>query len=279
VGPGLIFHELVTAGIPTYNLKVVKRQAIDSGILKFATAVREGERPNLPILRACLQESPDFCHSNEFDLNLLRSLWEEAGKSEKCIILAPTNSGEFGVDTINAFIQDYVGPDRSKLLYLDVEFGLIPWRIKGRYLHLGDQVMITANDYQNNIRNGDLATITEVYSQPTENGEYGVMNLEGSLIPINDGVIEKLDLGFCITIHKSQGSQWPVAIMLLSREGENMTDRSLLYTGATRPKERLVILGHETSISRAIERGNFSESRVVALRELLPRNISTALAC
>jgi exodeoxyribonuclease V alpha subunit len=279
VGPGLIFHELVKAGIPTYNLKVVKRQTAESGILKFATAVREGEKPHLPKLETCLRESPDFCHSNDCNLDLIRSLWEEAGRSERCIILAPTNSGEFGVDTINAYIQEYIGTDRPKLRHLDIESGLVPWRIKGRHLHLGDQVMVTANDYQNSIRNGDLATITEVYARPTENGEYGVMELEGDLLPINDEVIEKLDLGFCITIHKSQGSQWPVTIMLLSREGEHMTDRSLLYTGATRPQERLIILGRETSIARAIERGNFSESRVVAIREILARNSLSALAC
>jgi exodeoxyribonuclease V alpha subunit len=139
--------------------------------------------------------------------------------------------------------------------------------------------MITANDYQNHIRNGDLATITEVYSQPTENGEYGVMDLEGRPIPVNDEVIEKLDLGFCITIHKSQGSQWPVAIMLLSSKGENMTDRSLLYTGATRPQERLIILGRIASIIRAIERGNFADTRSVAIRELLPKPEPAAVTC
>jgi exodeoxyribonuclease V alpha subunit len=279
VGPGLIFHELVKTGIPTFNLQVVKRQTAESGILKFATAVREGEKPRLPKLETCLSESPDFCHSNDFDLDLIRSLWEEAGRSEKCIVLAPTNSGEFGVDTINAYIQEHIGTDRPKLSHLDIDSGLIPWRTKGRHLHLGDQVMVTANDYQNNIRNGDLATITEVYSRPTENREYGVMELEGDLIPINDDVIEKLDLGFCITIHKSQGSQWPVAIMLLSPEGENMTDRSLLYTGATRPQERLIILGRETSIVSAIERGNFSENRKVALKEILTKPGSAVVAC
>ena len=112
-----------------------------------------------------------------------------------------------------------------------------------------------------------------------ESGEYGVMKLEGKSIPINDEVIEKLDLGFCITIHKSQGSEWPVAVMLLSPEGENMTDRSLLYTGATRAQERLVILGREASITRAIERGNFSDIRKVAIRELLPKPRPTAIAC
>ena len=266
-----MFQELVKSGIPTFNLKSVKRQAADSGIHKFATSVRMGKKPLLPKLGISLETSPDFCHSKDLDLDLIRKLWVEAGKSEQCIILAPTNLGEFGVDTINAYIQDSIGSNRPMLRYLDENAGIIPWRIKGRYLHLGDQVMVTANNYLNNIRNGDLATITETYPQPTESGEYGVMVLEGRPVPINDEVIERLDLGFCITIHKSQGSQWPAAIMLLSPEGENMTDRSLLYTGATRPQKRLVILGRETSITRAIKRGNFSDSRTVAILELLPK--------
>lgn len=271
VGPGLIFHELVKSGIPTFNLLAVKRQAADSGINRFATSVRMGEKPVIHALGDCLEESPDCCHSGDLNLGRIKDLWDEAGRSERCIILAPTNSGEFGVDSINAFIQDFIGTDRPTLRYLDERARIIPWRIKGRYLYLGDQVMVTANDYQNDIRNGDLATITQVYSQPTTNGEYGVMDLEGRTIPINDEVIEKLDLGFCITIHKSQGSQWPVVIMVLSSEGENMTDRSLLYTGSTRSQERLVILGRITSLMRAIKRGNFSDTRAVAIRGILSK--------
>jgi exodeoxyribonuclease V alpha subunit len=277
VGAGLIFHELVKSGIPTFELTAVKRQAADSGIHKFATSVRGGDKPLLPKLGNCLEDSSDFCHGKDLDLNRIRALWDEAGRSEQCIILAPTNSGEFGVDSINGFIQEFIGTNRPVLRYLDDSHGLIPWRIKGRHLHLGDQVMVTKNDYQNNIRNGDLAEITQVYSQPTESGEYGVMELEGMPIPINDEVIEKLDLGFCITIHKSQGSQWPVAIMLLSPEGENMTDRSLLYTGATRPQERLVVLGRLALITKAIERGNFSDKRAVAIQEFLPKPIPSGL--
>ncbi|MGP4845428.1 AAA family ATPase [Marinobacter sp. 1Y8] len=279
VGPGLIFHELVKSGIPTFNLTTIQRQAADSGIHKFATSVIAGQKPLLSKLGDCLKDSPDFCHSNALDLERITSLWDEAGRSEQCIILAPRRSGKYGVDSVNAYIQNFIGNDRPVLLYLDDSHGLIPWRINGRHLYLGDQVLVTKNDYRYNIWNGDLATITEVYSQPMESGEYGVMKLEGKSIPINDEVIEKLDLGFCITIHKSQGSEWPVAVMLLSPEGENMTDRSLLYTGATRAQERLVILGREASITRAIERGNFSDIRKVAIRELLPKPRPTAIAC
>lgn len=268
VGPGLIFHDLVKSGIPTFNLYAVQRQAADSGIHRFATSVREGLKPQLPKLEDCLKTSPDFCHSNDLDLEHIQNLWHEAGRAEHCIIIAPTNTGEFGVDSINAHIQGFIGTDRPILRHLDMT-GWIPWKIKGRSLHLGDQVMVTANDYQNHMRNGDLATIIKVYDQPTDNGEYGILELEGELIPINDDVINKLDLGFCITIHKSQGSQWPVAIMILSKEGGIMTDRSLLYTGATRPQKQLLILGPEAFIRRAISRGNFADQRRVAIRELL----------
>lgn len=279
VGPGLIYHELVKSGIPTFKLTEVKRQAAHSGIHKFATAVREGKKPALPKLGNRLEASPEFCHSTDLDLDHILYLWNEAGQSERCIILAPTNSGDFGVDTINGYIQDFLGVNRPKLRYLDENAELTPWQIKGRHLHLGDQIMVTANDYPNNIRNGDLATITDVYAYPTETGEYGTMLLEDRSIPINDDVIEKLDLGFCITIHKSQGSQWPAVIMILSPEGERITDRSLLYTGATRPQERLVIIGRESSIAKAINRGNFSETRRVAIQDLLPKSSSPDVTC
>jgi len=278
VGPGLIFHELVRSAVPTFHLTAVKRQAESSGIHAFATSVRNGVKPVLPALNQTLSESPDFAYSSQLDLENVRKLWDEAGRSESCIILAPTNTGEFGVDSVNAFIQDYLGGSRPSLRHMDLDGHVIPWRVKGRNLHLGDQVMVTANDYKNEIRNGDLATITQVFNEPNEEGHYGLMNLEGVVIPINDEVIEKLDLGFCVTIHKSQGSQWPVAIMLLSTEGELMTDRSLLYTGATRPVRRLVILGPESTINKAIDRGNFADKRLVAIQELLPKTAPELLA-
>lgn len=272
VGPGLIFHELVKSAIPSYQLSAVKRQAEDSGIHHFTTQARNGQmQEELPPTGLTLEESPDFSHSPDASLDAIRELWIQAGKAERSIVLAPTNAGELGVDRINAYLQEHLGLLRPRLYYEDREGGYIPWRIKGRYIHLGDQVMVTANDYKHGVRNGDLAVITEVFKSPTEEGEYGAMILDGKRIPIDDAVIEKLDLGFAVTIHKSQGSQWPVVILVLSPEGEKMTDRSLLYTGSTRPQEKLVILGDQRLIHKAICAGNAADRRKVALQEMLPQ--------
>ena len=91
----------------------------------------------------------------------------------------------------------------------------IPWiTSSGTKLRLGDRIMVTRNDYDADIRNGDLGEITEVYDSPKD-GAYGVMQIDGKLVDITDDTIDSIDLGYAITIHKSQGSQWPKCILML----------------------------------------------------------------
>ena len=80
-------------------------------------------------------------------------------------------------------------------------------------------------------------------------------------------MLEKLQLGYAITIHKSQGSQWQTCFVMLPQEAEAMIDQTLLYTASTRPSERLVLMGYQTVIEQAIRRGSIALSRKTFLRE------------
>ena len=243
----------------------MKRQKESSGIHKLATQIRSGLSEEAV---TSLSSYDDIQHFPKVNLELIEEVWCSEGGMEKAMILAPTNIGSIGVDAINTHIQNSIGINRPRLHYIDEGGEKLPWKVKGRYLHLNDQVMVTENDYKNSIRNGDIATIVEVYND-CDGGVYGVMDLDGLQIEINDKVISKLDLGYAVTIHKSQGSEWSSVIVLLTDDGKAMTDRSLLYTAATRSQERLIVMGAKSLFTNAIEMGNFADLRTVGLAEFV----------
>lgn len=265
VGCGLVFHEIIKTRVPTYHLTAVKRQNEYSGIHKLATYIRKGEAT---LALSCLAGLNDVIHHTSPTLEFIYSVWESEGGAKRSIILTPTNIGHLGVDNINSYIQKQVGLNRQRLHHMDKDGVKLPWRIKGRYLHINDQVMVTENDYAKGIRNGELATITQIFDDCSD-GVYGVMELDGQTIEIDDNVISKLDLGYAVTIHKSQGSQWDTVILVLSDGGVFMTDRSLLYTAVTRPEKKLFLFGDKNLINSAIKSGNLADKRIVGLSELV----------
>ena len=87
------------------------------------------------------------------------------------------------------------------------------------------------------------------------------------MINVTAELLEKLQLGYAITIHKSQGSQWPNCFVMLPNEAERMIDQTLLYTASTRPSERLVLMGDDRIIEKAIKVGSKALNRATFLRE------------
>jgi exodeoxyribonuclease V alpha subunit len=132
----------------------------------------------------------------------------------------------------------------------------------------GDSVLVIANNYDTNanIRNGDLGVIKQVYDSPN-NDSFGVLELNGELIQINQNVLDKLELGYAVTIHKSQGSEWPTAFVMLPSEAIHMIDQSLIYTAATRPSQRLVLMGDKTVVEQAIKVGATALNRSTFITE------------
>ena len=133
----------------------------------------------------------------------------------------------------------------------------------------GDPVLVTANNYDEDadLRNGDLGLIVEVFEQPNEDGAVAVIEVNNNLINVTVELLEKLHLGYAITIHKSQGSQWSNCFVMLPNKAEKMIDQTLLYTASTRPSDRLVLMGDKRLIEKAIKVGSKALGRKVFLKE------------
>lgn len=270
VGNGLVFHTLTDTQIPFFNLTQVKRQSEESDIHRFSTAVRNRLLQLPQSTKNTLKESSDCSIETSPTISRLIALWRESGGIEQSIVLSPVRKGQFGVDNLNTELQAAVGNDRQPIYFQDSLRGWIPWVTStGSRLVKGDPVLVIANNYDENadIRNGDLGLIIEVFDQPDEDGAVAVIEVNNNLINVTAELLEKLHLGYVITIHKSQGSQWPNCFVMLPNEAEQMIDQTLLYTASTRPSERLVLMGNERIIEKAIIVGSKALSRKTHLKE------------
>lgn len=270
VGPGLIFHSLTRPNmpLPTFQLSQVKRQAPESGIHSFAMAIRNGDASILPPTQQALVDSTDASLETEMSLERAYSLWCQAGGREQTIILSPVHKGELGIDNINIHFQKREGGHRP--LVKNPHIPHTEWRNKkGQWLFEGDPVMVNQNDYVLDVRNGEFGYIHEAWSEPNEEGSIGIVMLDNGPASLSVDLLEKLELAYAITVHKSQGSQWTNIIVTLPEEAIHMTDQALLYTGATRPQERLVIMGLQSTINAAVKKGNIALNRKVCLGGLI----------
>ncbi|MEL4239868.1 AAA family ATPase [Shewanella xiamenensis] len=270
IGNGLVFHALTDTQIPFFNLTQVKRQNEQSGIHKFSTSVRNGLFDLPELTKNTLKESSDCSIETKPTIERLIKLWQESGGVEQSIVLSPVRKGDFGVNNLNMMLQTSVGNDRQAIYFQDSLRGWIPWVTStGARLLQGDPVLVIKNNYDEDadVRNGDLGRIVEAFKQPYEDGVVAVIEVNNDLINVTAELLEKLHLGYAITIHKSQGSQWPNCFVMLPSEAEKMIDQTLLYTASTRPSERLILMGDTRGIEKAINVGSRALDRATFLKE------------
>ena len=270
VSDGLVFHALVDTPLPSFNLSQVKRQSELSGIHRFASSIRESALEMPCRTQRTLAESEDCSIEPNSNISRLIELWNEAGGIGN-IVLSPISKGVLGVENINTQLQQAVGLDRPALYYRDELRGWIPWITPtGAQFFEGDPVLVIANNYDEDadIRNGDLGIVTEVFKKPNEQtGALGVIEVNGSAIFVTPDILVKLQLGYAVTIHKSQGSQWHTCFVMLPIEASQMIDQTLIYTAVTRSTDRLVLVGDEAVIEQAVRRGSIALERKTCLRE------------
>ena len=273
VSGGLVFHELMKSDFPSVTLNTVKRQAIESGIHKFATAVRN-EESGITLPSYHPKSDIDCSFVNSIEPEVIGELFAANGGINDCIILSSMNKHYAGVQNLNKLLQRTAGYDRPALSS-DTEDGFIRWQsFSGNQFLLGDPVLVTKNDYTLGVRNGDLGVITEVYTEPNDADVMGKLTIGSRVLDITEELLMKLDHGFAITIHKSQGSQWKNVILVLDRAAENMLDKTLIYTGATRAQKKLIVCGEDAAlIDDAVSKGAIAQKRNTNLLKHLQLDI------
>ncbi|MDU0686166.1 AAA family ATPase [Pseudomonas aeruginosa] len=272
IGAGLVFHVLCDiALVPKVELVEVKRQARDSGIPQAALAIRQG---GMPAFGSCESSDVVFlqCSDSEIESNVLR-LYEQDPLNTR--ILGATKSCPYaGVATINRVAHGRYANHALPLVAENPETG----EVEATGFCVGDRVMYTRNDWERNLQNGSLGELLDVYPEPRKvnlgtddtpdiQEAIGQATFEGALHYLLASDVESMEYAFAITVHKSQGSQFPRVIVPIRRS--KMLDRTLVYTALTRAQVQVVFVGSAEAVREAVLAPPKAFSRRVGLRYML----------
>lgn len=247
VGPGLVLHHLIQSGIvPTVHLTEIFRQAAGSRIITSAHRIHQGLLPDTESNPAdsdfffIKRDEPDAIASTVLDLAAKRIPDRfQLDPIRDIQVLCPMNRGNLGVRELNLRLQSRLNPEREH----DPGVERFGWRFRA-----GDKVIQTVNNYDKDVFNGDIGQILSVH---VEDGEL-VVGFDQRKVHYEFGELDELSLAYAITIHKSQGSEFPAVIIPAAMQQYLLLQRNLVYTGITRGKQLVVVVGQPKAVAIAV---------------------------
>jgi exodeoxyribonuclease V alpha subunit len=259
VGPGMVLRHLIESQIvPVVRLTEVFRQAAHSRIITNAHRINEGLLPESP---AKGTESDFFVIDREDPEQIAGTLVEmvktripakfHLDPIRDVQVLCPMNRGSLGVRELNVRLQRELNPPRSDEPGVE-KFG---WQFRPR-----DKVIQTENDYDKDVFNGDIGQITKI--DPLEHEV--TVRFEPRDVVYDFGELDEISLAYAITIHKSQGSEFPAIVTPLAMQQYMLLQRNLVYTGITRGKRLVVLIGQRKALAMAVN-NNRTENRFSGL--------------
>ena len=256
VGPGAVLRDLLaSAALPTVRLEEIYRQARRSLIVRNAHRINRGELPEGLESMAVWDEEAlrDFYFIGEEDAdrarNIALTLVSERIPARFGLdpmrdiqVVAPMHRGKAGVSRLNLTLQQRLNDGSGG-------------RTVGDYtLRPGDRVIQQRNDYDRDVFNGDVGRVVAA----EEEGDL-IVEFDGRLVEYDHEAARHLSLAYAISVHKSQGSEYPAVVVLLLTEHYPMLQRNLLYTALTRGKKLAVLVGSRRAVRRAV--GNAAPMR------------------
>jgi exodeoxyribonuclease V alpha subunit len=260
VGPGQVLADIIdSAAVPVVRLTEVFRQAAESRIIANAHRINQGSMPD------CARDP-----QSDFHFVQCRDAEDAAAKIVEIVkdrvptrfgldpirdiqVLCPMNRGGLGARALNLELQRVLNPPGENAVQ---RFG---WTFDA-----GDKVMQVENDYDKDVYNGDLGF---VHAVDAEAGEV-LVEFDGRVVAYSFGELDELVLAYATTIHKSQGSEYPAVVIPLTTQHYPMLRRNLLYTGVTRGRRLVVVVGQRRAVGIAV-RGSQSLRRWSKLRDWL----------
>ena len=261
VGAGNVLRDIIDSGcVPVVRLTRIFRQAQGSRIIMNAHRINKGESIDMRggkdsdfffATKQSNQEVVDtivqYCR-----MNLPR--YYHVDPLQDIQVLTPMQRGECGAVNLNQVLQEAMNPSKIFL------------RRGGTQYRLKDKVMQIRNDYDKEVFNGDIGTITKV---DMEERELTVLFDEREVI-YDVTELDELTLAYAVTIHKSQGSEYPIVVMPFTMSHFVMLQRNLLYTGVTRAKKILVLVGEKKAVYYAIKNETTTGRNTMLARRLQP---------
>jgi exodeoxyribonuclease V alpha subunit len=257
VGPGNVLADLIASGqIPVVRLSEVFRQAHTSQIVSNAHRINQGRFPQLepvsdhPQTDCLWLAAPEPAHGVQAIQDLIANLVPNLGfdPAVDVQILCPMTRGETGTRNLNQVLQQLINP--PSLTKAEVVRG-------GMTLRVGDRIIQKVNDYNREVFNGDLGVIVEV---DREEQAVTVQFTDGlrptgeqRLVTYDSADLNEITLAWAVTIHKSQGSEYPVVVLPMYMQHYLLLSRNLIYTGLTRARQLAILVGPQRAIGFAVK--------------------------
>lgn len=257
VGAGLILRDLINSKkIPVTTLNEIFRQAKDSQIVMNAHKIINGITTEDENGVTFNHEKGDFYFLEQKDRIkaqqiIIESVKRFLGKKhnyelDDIQVLSPMRKGDLGVWMLNQLMQEEFNP-RS--------ITKREWRVSESFLlREGDKVIQNDNNRDLDVFNGEVGKVISIFED--EDGEVCVEVKFGNnkIVIYDELTVEELSHAYCLTVHKSQGSEYPIVIMPIHPSQEVMLNKNLIYTGVTRAKEKVVLIGSKEQLNKAIKK-------------------------
>ncbi|MGM7635716.1 SF1B family DNA helicase RecD2 [Bacillus sp. Hm123] len=265
VGPGQVLKDLLASEvISTVCLTDIYRQAEGSSIIEMAHEIKKGKLPtnvtqqqkDRSFLTCRVQQIPEVVEK------VVQNAIKKGFTARDIQVLAPMYRGPAGIDRLNVILQEIFNGDpdgsRKKLAFGDVEY------------RIGDKVLQLVNQPEQNIFNGDIGEVVSIFyaKENTEKQDMVIVSYDGNEVTYARADLNQITHAFCCSIHKSQGSEFPIVILPVVKSYYRMLRRNLLYTAITRSKQFLILCGEEEAFRMGIER-NDDLTRKTTLKEKL----------
>ncbi|WP_019317951.1 SF1B family DNA helicase RecD2 [Streptococcus mutans] len=248
VGPGQVLADLLKINrLPQVSLTKIFRQSEDSSIVTLANQIRQGRLPTDFTAKKADRSyfEAQSTHIPQMIQKIVSSALKSGIDAQEIQILAPMYRGQAGITHLNKLMQDLLNPLNNQL---EFQFNDLHFR-------KGDKVLHLINDAQINVFNGDIGYITDLIpAKYTESKQDEmILDFDGTEInyPRNEWL--KITLAYAMSIHKSQGSEFKVVILPVTRQSGRLLQRNLIYTAITRSKSKLVMLGEIAAFDNAIK--------------------------
>lgn len=246
VGPGCVLKDLIDSGLfPLIRLKTIFRQKEGSDVIALAHAI---QKRNLEELN--YSGDVAFFECSQYDvkqavIKIVHSALDKGYTLSDIQLLACKYSGVAGIDRLNNALQECFNPEGSEVRQ---------WKVGHRIFREHDKILQLKNQVDDDIYNGDIGILTEViYPEEDFNHQARlIVDFDGNFVEYTSETFSNMTHAYCISVHKSQGSEYPIVILPIVGEASFMLQRRLIYTAVSRAKKSLILLGSRELFEKAV---------------------------
>ena len=248
VGPGKVLKDLIDSDmVNVIKLNELYRQKEDSYIATLAKEIKDNELDNTFTSK---KADFNFIESENYNIKnyikeLVKKAIERGYNSSDIQVLAPMYKGENGIDNLNKILQEVFNPNLGQDY---IKYGDVIYRVN-------DKILKLENDPDNNVFNGDIGYIIKIDDKEM------TIDFDGTVVRYTQKDFNTIKHGYAISIHKAQGSEFKIVIMPVSTSYKFMLYKKIIYTGVTRAKQSLIIVGSKEAFMYAVSNTNAYERR------------------